>query len=104
MIFAEYYGSRVTSHKEHAYVVFASYLEKHKCKLRCVSTKTGDEMIALGDVVDGTLCSYDDQDDICIKGKCMVSSCTLRGTAATDILPWSTLKYIYEQKLDDVIK
>ena len=39
-------------------------------------------MIALGDVIDGTLCSYDDQDDICIKGKCMVSSYTLRRIAA----------------------
>lgn len=43
-----------------------------ECKLRCVSAQTGDQLVAEKHVDDGTLCSYDDQDDICIKGKCVV--------------------------------
>ena len=43
------------------------------CKLTCISLDTQDVFVTSDDVTDGTQCSYDVPDHVCVRGKCVVS-------------------------------
>ena len=52
---------------------FAVLVDALKCKLTCEDAETHEVIKVKEDVVDGTLCSYDVPNDICVRGRCRVS-------------------------------
>ena len=59
---------------------------EHKCKLTCYSRESEEYYQTGENVIDGTRCSYDDADDICVQGKCVRMGCDMiaDSRAATD--------------------
>lgn len=59
---------------------------EHKCKLTCYSRESEEYYQTGENVIDGTRCSYDDADDICVQGKCIQMGCDMIADshAATD--------------------
>ena len=49
--------------------------EAYKCKLTCFSRETREYYQTGENVVDGTTCSYDRANDVCIQGKCVALGC-----------------------------
>lgn len=43
------------------------------CKLTCISKETSDILKTEADVKDGTLCTYENRINICVRGICQVS-------------------------------
>ena len=52
---------------------FAVLADTLKCKLACEDAETHEVIKVKEDVIDGTLCSYDIPNDICVRGRCRVS-------------------------------
>lgn len=48
---------------------------KKKCRISCYSHTTNEVYIGREYVVDGTRCSYDQPNDICVQGKCVSMGC-----------------------------
>ncbi|KAK3852245.1 hypothetical protein Pcinc_041158, partial [Petrolisthes cinctipes] len=48
---------------------------KKKCRISCYSHRTNEVYIGREFVVDGTPCSYDNPDDVCVQGKCISLGC-----------------------------
>ncbi|KAG7159640.1 A disintegrin and metalloproteinase with thrombospondin motifs 14-like 2, partial [Homarus americanus] len=48
---------------------------KKKCRISCYSHATNEVYIGREYVVDGTPCSYDQPNDICVQGKCVAMGC-----------------------------
>ena len=53
---------------------FAILADTLKCKLTCEDAETHEVIKVKEDVIDGTLCSYDVPNDICVRGRCRVSN------------------------------
>ena len=51
--------------------------EKSKCKLTCYSRESREFYQTGENVVDGTRCSYDRPNDICVHGKCVPLGCDM---------------------------
>ena len=51
--------------------------EKSKCKLTCYSRESREFYQTGENVVDGTRCSYDRPNDICVQGKCVPLGCDM---------------------------
>ena len=51
--------------------------EKSKCKLTCYSRESREFYQTGENVVDGTKCSYDRPNDICVQGKCVPLGCDM---------------------------
>ena len=49
--------------------------EEHKCKLNCFSRETLEHYQTGENVVDGTVCSYDNQHNVCVQGSCVKLGC-----------------------------
>ena len=52
--------------------------QEYKCKLTCYSRESEEYYQTGENVIDGTRCSYDDEDDICVQGKCVRMGCDMR--------------------------
>ena len=48
-----------------------------KCQLTCFSRETLEYYQTGENVVDGTRCSYDESNDICVQGKCVQLGCDM---------------------------
>lgn len=48
---------------------------RKRCRISCYSHGTNEVYIGRDYVVDGTPCSYDEPDDICVQGKCVALGC-----------------------------
>ncbi|XP_033127268.1 A disintegrin and metalloproteinase with thrombospondin motifs 3-like isoform X2 [Anneissia japonica] len=46
-----------------------------QCRLTCMSKNTGDVVVSDYDVTDGTRCSYDNPNGVCVQGKCQDIGC-----------------------------
>ncbi|CAG9769262.1 unnamed protein product [Ceutorhynchus assimilis] len=65
---------------------YESQEDDKKCKFSCVSDERKEVFVLDEDLTDGTPCSYDNEDDICIQGKCYEIGCdgNLNSTAKRD--------------------
>ena len=52
--------------------------QEYKCKLTCYSRESEEYYQTGENVIDGTRCSYDDEDDICVQGKCVKMGCDMK--------------------------
>ena len=59
--------------------------DEFKCKLTCYSRDSQEYYQTGENVVDGTKCSYDRANDICVQGKCVALGCDM---VCTYILGW----------------
>ncbi|XP_040571137.1 A disintegrin and metalloproteinase with thrombospondin motifs 3 [Lepeophtheirus salmonis] len=48
---------------------------EYKCKLSCFNRQNAEYYQSGENVIDGTLCSYDDPSNICVQGKCLILGC-----------------------------
>ena len=51
--------------------------DEFKCKLTCYSRDSQEYYQTGENVVDGTKCSYDRANDICVQGKCVALGCDM---------------------------
>ena len=51
---------------------------EYKCKLTCYSRESEEYYQTGENVIDGTRCSYDDEDDICVQGGCVQMGCDMK--------------------------
>lgn len=54
---------------------YESQQDNRKCKLICISQETKETFVTDDNLIDGTPCSYDVPDGICIQGKCYNIGC-----------------------------
>ena len=58
--------------------------DEFKCKLTCYSRDSQEYYQTGENVVDGTKCSYDRANDICVQGKCVALGCDMVCTIRWD--------------------
>lgn len=51
-----------------------SFPASETCKLTCISQETRKVFVSDLNVIDGTFCSYDQSNQVCVKGVCQVST------------------------------
>lgn len=52
--------------------------QEYKCKLTCYSRELEEYYQTGENVIDGTRCSYEDEDDICVQGRCVKMGCDMK--------------------------
>ena len=62
------------SHFINVYIPLYNVIVTGACQLTCISEETRDILVTETEVTDGTFCSYELPNHICIKGKCKVSN------------------------------
>ncbi|XP_068213215.1 A disintegrin and metalloproteinase with thrombospondin motifs 3-like [Palaemon carinicauda] len=58
-----------------SWLPYESKKRRKKCRISCYSRTTNEVYLGTEYLIDGTPCSYDSPDDICVQGKCISVGC-----------------------------
>ncbi|XP_006815023.1 A disintegrin and metalloproteinase with thrombospondin motifs 3-like, partial [Saccoglossus kowalevskii] len=61
--------------RKHTWLPHENSNSSLQCKLSCISEETHDLSVSSLNVIDGTRCSYDNSNNICVQGQCQIVGC-----------------------------